>query len=690
MKKTLFLTLALLLSVVTFAQNHAYLNESFDGDSLPEGWTLSEVGNDIWKISASSNAGGTPNELSLANYPPIFNQTTRVITHAVDLSGIDEAVLSFKHCINNMIDGEVQQVPYVLGIATSTDKENWNVAWSEEYKTSGITNFEIFEFISTPDFGKDKVYFSLFFTGSNYMLNGWVFDDIAIFTQDKLDMEIVSLNTPEMSNYGEHEISFTVQNLGITAITSFEARFETDDNVITETFKTNIETLEVKEFTFSQVAYLTPGSHKLKVELTSVNGENDGNKDNNIKERGIEIGMGYASKTPMIEHFSSSTCSYCVEPNQIIKQVLADNPGKYTYTKYPTKFPGLGDPYTTDEVKQRVNYYQVSGAPEFYLNGFWKQYEIVSPEDINNSFGSPTFADVRGAFIVEGNTITVTADFMSYIKMDSVRAYISINEKTTTENTRPASEGGNGETEFHHIMMKLNDVEGQVLNLKAGEPQRVEFTYDMSKTNMEEINDLEVALWLQNYNTHEIYNSRYALEYAEHCYPAQNMEAEVESSFNMKWEAPEKGTPAAYNIYLDGELLAENQKETSYESNEASLIAKLTDGKTHIAAVEAVYENGNTSVRVAKIIDGTFVDVIENQESIYNIYPNPAKDYVMISGENIKSVYIFNSIGAMIEKIEVNDSNVIINTRDYSNGVYFFNILDNKGNSSVKKIVVTQ
>ena len=95
---------------------------------------------------------------------------------------------------------------------------------------------------------------------------------------------------------------------------------------------------------------------------------------------------------------------------------------------------------------------------------------------------------------------------MSYIKIDSVRAFISINEKTTTENVAT-----NGETEFHHIMMKmLADDKGNPINLKAGEYKRLEFSYDMSQTFMEDINDLEVALWLQDNETKEIYNSHFA------------------------------------------------------------------------------------------------------------------------------------------------------------------------------------
>ena len=680
MKKTLLLTIALFLSAVAFSQSHVFLSESFDGENFPEGWTLSETGKDNWEISVSDHAGGKPNELFLNNFPPLFNETTRVISPAVNLNGVDEVILSFRHCLNNNIDAAIQQTPYVIGVATSTDMENWTTIWSEEYKESGV--YQIFEFINTTDLG-DNVHFSLFFTGANYMINGWVFDDIIVYSQDDTDLEMISLNVPEMSNYGEHEISFTVQNIGISAINSFEAKYEGIDGiVVSETFETNMESLEIKEFTFSEAAYITPGSYNLKVELTSVNGENDGNENNNIAEKNIEIGMGYASKVPMIEHFSSSTCSYCVEPNKIIKQVLADNPGKYTYTKYPTKFPGMGDPYTTEEVKNRVNYYQVNGAPEFYLDGIWEAYEIVSPDDIDSVFGSNTFLDVRGAFTVENNTINIIADFMSYIKIDSVRAFISINEKTTTENVAT-----NGETEFHHIMMKmLADDKGNPINLKAGEYKRLEFSYDMSQTFMEDINDLEVALWLQNLETHEIYNSRYAYEYTEHCYPVQNLTLNVDgNNKTIRWEAPEKGNPVGYKVLVNNKVVIESTSDLSYNFTSSD--------ELFIAEVIALYEEEKTSVAVAKTYRQGENIVEHNNELNCDVYPNPASDILTIATElRVEEIAIYDVYGRLCcrDASNASTSNSMdtfnVSVQDLEVGVYFVNIKTENGNI-VKRFV---
>ena len=558
MKKTLLLTIALFLSIAAFAQSRGIiLNETFDSASLPEGWTTSEGAEENWIISQTNNAGGSANELQLSWWPVIYG-SSRVITAPVNLSGINEVVVSFSHYLDNQIN------EYTLSIATSTDGNNWNTAWSQTYGETGL--YEVEQLISTPDMGNENVYFSIFYEGSSFTMNGWYFDNFQISTQDNLDIELLSVDMTEMLNYGSHDVRFTVQNTGSTTIESVEATFKdffNNGNIVTETFEVNIESLEKQELTFTEKAYLAPGTYVMPIEIVSVNGTDDSNDGNNFIEKEINVGMGLTQKIPMIESFSSSTCGYCVEANIMMNEVLEANPGRYTYTKYPVNFPGTGDPYYFNEVAGRAGYYQVSAAPEFYLDGSLQEYNIVTQEALDESYNTPSFVNIRGTFNVDDNTINITADFMSYIKMENVRAFVSVNEKTTTENA-----SSNGETEFHHIMMKMLDSPtGNVVNINAGEYQRLEFTHDMSSTNVEEMNDLEVALWLQNYETGEIYNSYFAYENSEHAYPVQNLRSAIVGdciTLHIDWDAPEEGNPVGYNIYVNGELIEENFTGNSY------------------------------------------------------------------------------------------------------------------------------
>ena len=684
MKKTLLLTIALFLSIAAFAQSRGIiLNETFDSASLPEGWTTSEGAEENWIISQTNNAGGSANELQLSWWPVIYG-SSRVMTAPVNLSGINEVVVSFSHYLDNQIN------EYTLSIATSTDGNDWNTAWSQTYGETGL--YEVEQLISTPDMGNENVYFSIFYEGSSYTMNGWYFDNFQISTQDNLDIELLSVDMTEMLNYGSHDVRFTVQNTGSTTIESVEATFKdffNNGNIVTETFEVNIESLEKQELTFTEKAYLAPGTYVMPIEIVSVNGTDDSNDGNNFLEKEINVGMGLTQKIPMIESFSSSTCGYCVEANIMMNEVLELNPGRYTYTKYPVNFPGTGDPYYFNEVAGRAGYYQVSAAPEFYLDGSLQEYNIVTQEALDESYNTPSFVNIRGTFNVDDNTINITADFMSYIKMENVRAFVSVNEKTTTENA-----SSNGETEFHHIMMKMLDSPtGNVVNINAGEYQRLEFTHDMSSTNVEEMNDLEVALWLQNYETGEIYNSHFAYENSEHAYPVQNLRSAIVGdciTLHIDWDAPEEGTPVGYNIYVNGELIEENFTDNLY--SDVTIAGDLYDDKhVHIAEVVAVYENGMTSVAAIAIIDNDWTNVAETEDVNVMIYPNPAKDVVRLSTDNGQqtTVRIYNVMGMLVgTRLATSATNEIeINVSDYNPGIYFFNIQTENGNVT-KKIVV--
>ena len=671
MKKTLLLVLALLFANTMFAQNRAGLiSENFDDSNMPSGWTISGLGQGNWSISASNKAGGDANELMLY-WSPQFNGISRVVTTPVDLTGISEVVISFKHYLDNY-DGA-----HTIGIATSSDNGNtWNDAWSQSYSSSG--QYNISQVVTTPDMGNSNVLFCLFYSGNAYNINNWYFDNIEIFSQENLDASLSSIEIPSMSGAGNKEIAFQVKNMGISTIESVEVEYEIEGfDPVTETFSINIPSLETTGLSFSESVSLIPGTYHLSINIVSVNGTTDDELNNNSMEKDLMIALGAAQRIPMIEHFSSSTCGPCVSVNQQMLTLTNNNPGKYTYTKYAMDWPGSGDPYNTDEGDVRRNYYGVSAVPQTFLDGADQGFAAVTQGALDAAYNTPSFANIRGAFNVEGNTVNVIADFMSYVDMTNVRAFVSVNEKTTTGNV-----GGNGESEFHHIMMTMFDnPNGHEISINAGEYHRLELSYDMSSTHVEEMSDLEVSLWLQDLSTKEMYNSHFAYDYTDHCYPVQNLNiSNEESTVVVTWDAPEAGTPTAYNVFVNNELVAENTTDLSYSFN--------AENALYIAEVVAMYDNDRSSVGVVQIFNLT-VDVNEYQENTYNIYPNPADNYVRIVGDNIRTVNIYNCLGALVDSFETNDNNLEISTSKYNTGIYFINIQQNNGETSTKKLVIT-
>ena len=584
MKKTLLFAFALLFATAMMAQNRAVLlQESFDGTTLPAGWSIDAHQNN-WSVSATNNAGGDPNEMHLA-WSPQFSGMTRLITPAVDLTGFSSVVVSFKHALDNY------QGSNTIGIATTSDGgTTWNQGWSQGYNTSN--SWTVSQQINTPDMGHANVQFCIFFNGTSYNINDWFFDDIVIFTLEDLDLGVSAATLPSFISSGETSFGMTVSSYGTTTVTSVEATYEVEGmEPVTETFTVNIPSLGSATLNFETTTMLTPGSYNVDYSINLVNGQADDDQNNNTLSKAVNVAVSSAERKPMIEHFSSSTCGPCVQPNTMMHTFCNNNVGRFTYTKYQMNWPGNGDPYYTAEGGVRRDYYSVNAVPMAFLDAESLNFNGVQAQ-FNQHAEVTAFMDIKGSFSVEGNTITVLADIMPYIDANA-RVYVSVNEKETHGNV-----GSNGETVFHHIFMKmLPNAEGTTIDFVSGELQHLEFTQDMSGTHVEEMSDLEVSIWVQNYASKEIFNSRYAYEYTNaHPYPVENLTLVDDAPLKdgvlyAYWDAPANGNPTGYDVYINGELVEENFTEHSYSF-------EGEDDSFYVIGVVARYENDMRSVKV--------------------------------------------------------------------------------------------
>ena len=757
MKKISLLAIALLFSVAIFAQDpftHV-INESFDAATMPEGWTtMGPDGNasSNWSISATNYAGGDANELRL-NWSPQFSGCNRIISAPVDLTGIQNLVVKMDHYFENY-SGAVS----TIGIATSTTNGyTWNTVWSQSYNQSG--QYSIEKKITTPDMGYEGVLFCIYFDGSSSNFYNWYFDNFEVKIQEDLDIQLSSINIDERIGSGPLNVNFTVQNMGSTAIQSFEATYQIgNQEAVTETFSVYMTSFEENTLSFEKVETLLPGSYDINMNITKVNGwDEDSNLDNNSITNDFSVAIATTQRIPMIEHFSSSTCAPCVLLNSLMNNLCNNNPGKFTYTKYVVNWPGSGDPYFINESYDRCLFYNVSSVPQIFLDSEL-QVTNGTPQPVTNSklsqrYAVPAFADVRGAFNVEGNVITLTADVMSYVDLNNVKTYITVNEKTTTENV-----GTNGETEFHHVIMKMfGGSEGNATTIKAGEYQRFEYSCDMSETNMEEMSDLEVAVWVQDPSTKEIFNSRFLYEYTDHPYPVQNLSITNVGKLAIRWTAAESSNPTGYNVYVNNDIVASNITDLNYtiENNldfYTIEVEALYGEKSSVKAVKLlsndfatpqafsatlnghvvemswtgiegadkynIYRNGIliATADEAEFIDNTLTvndmycyqvsavygsyesaltlpscityngENIHELESSFMVMPNPVNDYVTISGNDINDITIYNNIGVMVDRYDVEGNSIKVDMKHYNSGLYLIMINSEEGNV-VKKII---
>ena len=672
MKKTLLLTLALLLSVTIFAQTRGtLLRETFDSAKMPEGWKITGNNAQNWSLSQTSYCGGDAYEMKMDYQPIFYNGFTRLTMPTFDLTGVDSIMVSFKHFVDIYTT-----YPSTIGIATSSSNGmNWDICYEETFYFDGQHN--ISKVIANEDIGKDKVMVCIFFKGNSANINAEYFDDVEVMTIEANNAKLVSVDVPNNINLGDTDINFSVQNLGVEKITSFEAEYKVGNNTYSQTFETNMASNETKQFTFDQDVYLTPNKYDLNINITSVNGKEDQDITNNTLTKEINVALSSAQRIPMIEHFSSASCGPCVSVNNMMHKLTENNPGKYTYVKYPAKFPT--DIYNTAECDVRSNYYLVSGVPNVAFNGVNLGATSVSQYQLDNSYNEAAFVNIKGAFNIEGKTINVTADVMSYVNLKNVKTFVSVNEKTTTGN-----KGDNGETEFHHIMMKmLDNANGNDTKVESGKYQRFEFTYDMSNTHVEDMNDLEVAVWVQNLVSGEVFNSSFLYEYTEHPYPARNLEvAEVDNNLQITWEAPEGSNPTGYNIYVNNKLVANNTTELSHS------VAKEDD--LYIVEVVALYGDKKSVgiINTSFVMEDDETNVISNYENDFEIYPNPVNDKInIVTEEIVEDIVVYDIYGRhQVSKTPSLQGNLTIDLSDLKSGIYFVKIRTEK-RDIVKRII---
>ena len=78
------------------------------------------------------------------------------------------------------------------------------------------------------------------------------------------------------------------------------------------------------------------------------------------------------------------------------------------------------------------------------------------------------------------------------------------------------------------------------------------------------------------------------------------------------------------------------------------------------------------------------------EKSYYNLYPNPASDHINLvttfGGE--KTVSIYNSTGVLVSSYNLNGKELLINTAQLSQGLYFLKIIErDRGNSGTLKFI---
>jgi hypothetical protein len=91
-----------------------------------------------------------------------------------------------------------------------------------------------------------------------------------------------------------------------------------------------------------------------------------------------------------------------------------------------------------------------------------------------------------------------------------------------------------------------------------------------------------------------------------------------------------------------------------------------------------------------KIFVMYIIGIEETTGDEINIYPNPARDVLIISsGKNLLSRFeLFNSLGKLIKTDTINSNKIYLSTSSYAEGMYYIRVTTPRGSMVVKPVSI--
>lgn len=502
MNRTKLLTVLMLFFISVNAQEtptNIHLSQDFSGSFETDGWTIENYTTQ-WTKENSSNAGGDSPELRFEYTNG--TSTTRFISPSIDLTSITDLSLSFKQFVDHYGSG------YTIGVATRSNQGTWNTVWTTS-PTNDIgpeTNDLI---IDNGDLGSSDFQFCFFLSGNAYQIDYWYIDDISLFTPFNLDLSVSKINLDKYISSGTVTPATTVKNEGLNEISSFDIKYQINGGeIISESIADiTINRGESYVHTFNQTWNATAGNYEFKVSISNINAEtSDDNDTNNEQVKNLSIASQTVTNLPIFESFTSSTCPPCFTFNtSTFTPFLNSHTNEFAIIKYQMSWPSPGDPYYNDEGGVRRAFYGVSAVPTLMTGG---EVTGTNSTSLNNSFNSHSaknaFFTIDASANYLDNTVSANINVTPYISVEGFKLHAAIVEKETTGNAST-----NGETSFKYVMMKmLPDANGTSPSFVDNEPFSVSFDQNISTTDVEEMSDLMLVVFIQDPETKEIFQSK--------------------------------------------------------------------------------------------------------------------------------------------------------------------------------------
>jgi hypothetical protein len=334
-------------------------------------------------------------------------------------------------------------------------------------------------------------------------------DDIKVEKVLPNNVALQSVSVQPIVAAGNQTYTGTVKNIGTNNVTSYTVTWQSNNGALQTYNVTGVSITpgSTHNFTHSIPLNAVSGLYNLVFNVPTVNGVSDPDTTNNSITKTTQVASGSTTFKPLIEKFTSSTCSPCASYNaSTFNPYYTAQNQNFNYIAYQMNWPGTGDIYYTAEGGVRRDYYGVNAITSLWIDG--AEYSTSNAQaalttHVNTEATKPAYFGLTANRNLTGGNAVVNYNITPYITGSYV-LHAAVIEKTTTGNI-----GSNGETSFKHVMMKMvPNASGTTIACTAGTPLSGQITASIATgTNIEENSDLEVIVFIQNPTTKEILQS---------------------------------------------------------------------------------------------------------------------------------------------------------------------------------------
>ncbi len=669
MKKLSFLLLGVLLVGLINAQT--FINEDFSAGTMPpDGWNQLPLTSG-WNNNPTADAGGISPECVFEGFN--YTGTARLITPSVNMNSTDTAAFVFKHSYVKSGSG------VTIGVATRNGGD-WVSIW-EKTPTDDIPAEEVSILLTGDEITGSYFQLCFYIEGNLSNVSRWNIDDVLFFAPKAFDTKLSSIMIPSVISNPAPVVA-SILNLGNEVVNDIDVSWISYGGIEHDsTFSgLNLGFSETATLNFTGSWASPMGSHDLQMYINSVNGTNDNDQTNDTLVKTIEYQSVSYPVMPLFEEFTSSTCAPCASFNAQFVPWCNTHADEIVLLKYQMNWPGAGDPYYTAEGGTRRAYYGINAVPDLIGMGTNINTSTAAADAVlAQAQQMTTTFDIASTFTMTGTNIDITTNILSFANTSSMKVHNVVIEKVTTGNV-----GTNGETSFEHVMMKMfPNGNGASKSFTSGVPEQFTFSYDLATTNVEEFDDLMVVVFIQDPATKQVYQAAYGLDGT-----VFSNEARL-ASLTLDGVEIEGFDPDIYEYTVElPEGTVEEPVLGSVPMDEnATIVTNMAFAVPGTATVD-VYAEDLITTKTYKV--NYYIDYVGKEEinaSNVKVYPNPAKDELMLSGFTAADVTVVSSSGQVVlQKNGFRGGN--LNISKLKRGVYFVNIRLEDNQAVNKKIIV--